>query len=112
MSVPNALLPAHTGLSEEGKGAVCETQLGKLRWDLQALTWPTGAPASPLCRAEDQSCKQSRKQKTGSKPIWLRGSDTKVLLHNLSPEVFWGREARGFRQSLFWGGRDPPPFWE
>lgn len=29
-----------------------------------------------------------------------------MLLHNLSPEVFWGQEARGSRQSLFGkGGR-------
>lgn len=45
-----------------------------------------------------------------------------MLLHNLSPEVFWGQEARGSRQSLFGkrgrgvvvveevgvGGEDPP----
>lgn len=64
--------------------------------------------ASPLCRAEDQSCKPSRKQKTGSEPIWLRGRDTKVLLHNLSLEVSCGWEARGSRQSLLGGEGSSP----
>lgn len=73
-------------------GALPETQLGKA-WLGLAASPDLACRSSPLCRAQDRSCEPSRKQKTGSKPpIWLGGSDTKVLLHNLSPEVCAARK--------------------
>lgn len=106
--------PHHSGESEKG-GVLPEPQLEKVWLGLTAspdLAYGS-PPPTPLCRAKDQSFQPSWKQKTGGKPpIWLIGSHTKVLLHNLSPEIFCSQGAPGSRQCLLgdWKGSSPN-FW-
>lgn len=106
------LTPAHHHSGESEKGGVLpEPQLEKAWLGLTAspdLVY--GSSPSPLCRAKNQSFQPSWKQKTGGKPpVWLIGSHTKVLLHNLSPGISAVRELQA-QGSAFWGtGRDHLP---